>query len=58
MDKRIKVLETISKDMRAYATYFEVKEFNGSNVKKYFDYHGAAISELADIIKSILEEKK
>ena len=58
MNKRllIGVLETIAKDMEDDARNFEGKPFNGKTVAEYFGNQGAAIAELADIIKSLLEE--
>jgi len=54
MDKRIKVLEMIAEDMENDARNFDGKLFNGKTVAEYFGNQGAAISALADIIKSIL----
>ncbi len=55
--KRIKVLEMIARDMQKDAMEFDGRPFNGKTVAEYFGNHGAAIAALADIIKSILEEK-
>ena len=55
-DKRSKVLEMIATDMKNDATNFDGRPFNGKTVAEYFGNHGAAISALADIIKSILKE--
>ena len=54
-DKRIKILSMIAADMESDAKYFDGKEFNGKNVAAYFGNQGAAITTLANIIKSILE---
>lgn len=54
----IKVLEAIAKDMEDDARNFDGKSFNGKTVGEYFGNHGAAIAALADIVKSILEDKK
>lgn len=58
MDERIKVLEMIAKDMKEDAKNFDGQPFDGKTVATYFGYHGAAIASLADIIKSILKERK
>ena len=60
-DKRIKVLETIAKDMESDAKNLDGKPFTGKTVGEYLGNQGAAIAALADIIKSILDrppEKK
>ena len=53
-----KVLKMISDDMERDAKEFDGQEFNGKTVARYFGYHGAAISALANILKQILEENK
>ena len=55
---KIKVVEMIAKDMENDAKEFEGRPFNGKTVAEYFGNQGAAIAELADIVKSILEDKK
>ena len=55
--KTLKILETIAKDMEKDAKFFDGQPFNGKTVATYFGYQGAAISSLANIIKSILEKK-
>lgn len=57
MNKKIKVLEMIAKDMADDAKNFDGQPFNGKTVAEYFGNQGAAIAALADIIKSIIEEK-
>ena len=52
------VLRRIAEDMKNDATEFNGKPFNGKTVATYFGYHGAAISKLADILRSVLEEKE
>mgnify|MGYP001613642123 CR=1 FL=1 len=53
----IRVLEAIAKDMENDARNFDGKPFNGKTVGEYFGNHGAAIATLADIVKSLLEDK-
>uniref|UniRef100_A0A6M3KC40 Uncharacterized protein n=1 Tax=viral metagenome TaxID=1070528 RepID=A0A6M3KC40_9ZZZZ len=55
-DKRIKVLEMIAEDMKDDAKNFDGKPFTGRTVAEYFGCQGAAISALANIVKSILEQ--
>ena len=55
MDRRIKVLETIAKDMKDDASNFDGKPFNGRTVAEYFGNQGAAIAALCNIVKSLLE---
>jgi hypothetical protein len=55
-DSRIQICENIAKDMETDAANFDGKPFTGRVVGEYMGYHGAAISALADLIKSILEE--
>jgi len=57
MDK-IKVLDMIAKDVEEDAAKFDGQPFNGKTVAEYFGNHGAAISALAKVIKSILEGDK
>lgn len=57
MDNRIKVLEMIANDAEQDAKDFDGKPFNGRNVAEYFGNHGASIAALANIVKSILEDK-
>ena len=57
-DKRIDVLEDIAKDMKADAKHFDGQPFDGKTVARYFGYQGAAIATLANILKSILEDKR
>ena len=56
-DKRSKVLEMIAEDMKNDAKNFDGLPFNGKIVAKYFGNQGAAIAALADIVRSILEQK-
>lgn len=58
MDKRIQICEAIAEDMKKDATDFDGKPFTGRTIGEYMGYHGAAISALANLIKSILEEIK
>jgi len=57
MDKKIKTLKMIADDMKNDAEYYEGRDFNGRNVSEYFGKQGAAIAALANIMRSILEEK-
>lgn len=58
MDKRIDICTMIAADMKKDAEEFDGKPFDGKTVAQYFGYHGAAIASLADMLKSILEEKE
>ena len=58
MDNRKEVCEKIAKDMKDDAAALDGKPFTGKVVAEQFGYHGAAISALADLIKSMLEEKE
>jgi len=57
-DKRIRVLEMIATDMKDDAENFDGQPFDGKTVAEYFGSQGAAISALAGIMKSILEQIK
>lgn len=57
-NKRIGVLEMIAADMENDAESFDGRPFNGKTVAEYFGNQGAAISALANIMKSILEQTK
>ncbi len=57
MDKRIAVLEAIAQDMKNDARDFDGRPFNGKTVAEYFGNQGAAIAALANIVKSLLEDK-
>lgn len=57
-DKRIKVLDMIAEDMKNDAKNFDGCLFNGKTVAEYFGNQGAAIAALANVVKSILEEKE
>ena len=57
VDRRIKILEMIAEDMKHDATHFDGKPFNGRTVAEYFGNQGAAISALANIIKTLISEK-
>ena len=54
--KRSEVLEMISTDMQNDAAAFDGHPFDGKTIAEYFGNQGAAISALAKIIKSILEQ--
>ena len=56
-ERVIEILEEISKDMKEDAKNFDGRLFNGNTVAEYFGHHGAAIAALANILKSILEDK-
>lgn len=56
-DKRIKVLKLVAEDMKNDAKNFDGKPFTGKIVAEYFGNQGAAISALAKVIQSILEEQ-
>lgn len=55
--RQIEVLNMIAEDMKNDAKEFDGKPFNGRTVAEYFGNQGAAIASLANIVKSILEEK-
>ncbi len=57
MNKK-EVLEMIAKDMKDDAANFDGRPFDGKTVAEYFGNQGAAIAALANIIKSMLEEKE
>ena len=57
-DKRIKVLGMIATDMKNDAKNFDGRPLNGRTVAEYFGNQGAAIASLADIVRSILEQKE
>ena len=56
-DNRIEILKMIATDMKEDAKNFDGKPFNGKNVAEYLGIHGATIAALANIVRSILEEK-
>ena len=56
LQKEIEVLEMIAADMKNDARDFDGRPFNGKTVAEYFGNQGAAITALAKIIKSILEQ--
>ena len=58
ISKKIEVLKMISEDMRNDAEKFDGQPFSGVTVAEYFGKQGAAISALADIIRSLLEQEK
>ena len=58
MNKRIKVLKMIAEDMENDARKFDGQPFNGKTVAEYFGNQGAAISALANIIRTLIEEEK
>lgn len=55
--RQIEILNTIAEDMKNDAEKFDGKPFNGKTVAEYFGNQGAAIAALANIVKSILENK-
>ena len=57
-DKKIKVLDMIMADMKNDAKNFDGRPFNGRIIGEYFGNQGAAITALANIMKSILEKTK
>uniref|UniRef100_A0A6M3LNB3 Uncharacterized protein n=1 Tax=viral metagenome TaxID=1070528 RepID=A0A6M3LNB3_9ZZZZ len=57
-DRRIEIVRMISEDMEKDAKNFDGKPFDGRTVAEYFGNQGAAISALADILKSMLEQEK
>lgn len=52
------ILDMIAADMKNDAKDFDGRPFNGRTVAEYFGNQGAAIAALANIIKSVLVEKK
>lgn len=57
-EKRIQICEQIAEDAKNDATQFDGKPFNGKTVAEYLGNHGASIAALANLVKSILEEKQ
>ena len=55
--KLINTLDMIAQDMKDDAAKFDGKPFTGKTVAEYFGNQGAAISALARIIKTILEQE-
>lgn len=55
-DRKIKILDMIATDMKNDAEKFDGRPFNGKVVAEYFGNQGAAITALASIIKSHLNE--
>jgi hypothetical protein len=55
--KLINTLNMIAQHMEDDATNFDGKPFTGRTVAEYFGNQGAAISALAKIIKTILEQE-
>ena len=55
---KIRVLKMIADDMKKDAEKFDGQPFNGKTVAAYFGNIGAAVSALANIVKSILEEEE
>ena len=55
MKKEKRILELIMEDMKNDAKNFDGRPFNGKIVAEYFGNQGAAISALAEIIKSVIE---
>ena len=58
MYKRLKILETIAKDMEDDAAAFDGKPFNGKTMAEYNGRLGAAIAALANIVKSLIEDNE
>jgi len=56
--KLINILEMIAQDMKDDAAKFDGQPFTGKVVAEYFGNQGAAISALAKIMKTILEQEK
>ena len=56
-DRRIEVLKMISADMESDAKNLDGLPFNGTTVGMQFGHQGAAITTLAEIIQTILEER-
>jgi hypothetical protein len=56
-EKALRVLAMISDDMENDAKEFDGKPFTGKVIAEYFGNQGAAISALANIIKSIIEKE-
>jgi len=55
---KIRVLEAIATDMKNDAKNFDGRPFNGKTVAEYFGNQGAAITALANIMKSIIEQER
>lgn len=58
IDNRIQICELIAEDSKNDAAQFDGKPFNGKTVAEYLGNHGASIAALANLIKSILEERQ
>jgi hypothetical protein len=56
-EKALRVLAMISDGMENDAKEFDGKPFTGKVIAEYFGNQGAAISALANIIKSIIEKE-
>ena len=57
-DKKIKVLKMIAEDMKNDSIKFDGRPFNGKNVAEYLGNLGAAITALANTMRSTLEQKE
>ena len=55
--KSINLLNMIEQDMKDDAAKFDGQPFTGRTVAQYFGNQGAAISALANIIKTILNRE-
>ena len=53
--RKIEVLKMIADDMKNDASNFDGRPFNGKTIAEYFGNQGAAITALANIIRSIFE---
>jgi hypothetical protein len=58
MGTKIEVLKMIADDMKNDAKNFDGRPFNGKTVAEYFGNQGAAIAALANIVRSMLEDKE
>jgi hypothetical protein len=57
-EKDLKFLKMIIDDVTDDVGKMQGQPFNGATVGKYFGYHAAAIVKLAEILTSLIEEKK
>ncbi len=57
-DMRPRILEMIAEDMKNDAKDLDGQPFNGRTVAEYFGRQGAAIAALAQIIETMLSNKK
>jgi len=57
INKIIKVMEMVAKDVENDAKDFDGKPFTGKTMAEYMGFHGAAIAAVANAVKEILSSK-